>query len=162
MLKYVDTKVTFSEIPNEISLCINISGCPNRCKLCHSPYLQQNIGEDLTEEKLVNLIESNRGISCICFMGGDQSPHSIVKLARLIKVAYPELKIAWYSGKDILSYCVQKSLEEFNYIKMGPYIEDKGPLTSRTTNQKLFKVCGNNLKDITYLFWNDKDKNTGI
>lgn len=27
MLKYVDTKVTFSEVPNEISLCINISNC---------------------------------------------------------------------------------------------------------------------------------------
>ena len=27
MLKYVDTKVTFAEVPNEISLCINISNC---------------------------------------------------------------------------------------------------------------------------------------
>ncbi len=28
MLKYVDTKVTFSEILSEITLCINISNCP--------------------------------------------------------------------------------------------------------------------------------------
>ena len=28
MLKYVDTLVTFSEIPDEISLCINVSNCP--------------------------------------------------------------------------------------------------------------------------------------
>ena len=27
MLKYVDTMVTFSEVPDEISLCIEISNC---------------------------------------------------------------------------------------------------------------------------------------
>ena len=28
MIKYVDTLVSFSEVPNEITLCINISNCP--------------------------------------------------------------------------------------------------------------------------------------
>ena len=28
MLKYVDTMVTFSEVPSEITLCINVSNCP--------------------------------------------------------------------------------------------------------------------------------------
>ena len=28
MLKYVDILVGFSEVPNEISLCIEISNCP--------------------------------------------------------------------------------------------------------------------------------------
>ncbi len=158
MLKYVDIKVTFSEIPNEISLCINISGCPNRCEGCHSPYLQEDTGEELTEEKLVNIIESNNGISCICFMGGDQAPHTIIKLARLVKVAYPELKTAWYSGKDVLSYCVKKSLQDFDYIKIGPYIKEKGPLTSKTTNQCLYAIHTfpngvTSMLDITHLFW---------
>ena len=27
-LKFVDTMVTFSEIPDEITLCFNISNCP--------------------------------------------------------------------------------------------------------------------------------------
>ena len=47
MLKYVDTKVTFSEVPDEISLCISISNCPNHCKGCHSPYLAEDIGKPL-------------------------------------------------------------------------------------------------------------------
>ena len=50
MVKYVDTLVTFAEFPNEISLCINISGCPNHCPGCHSPYLAQDIGEVLNKE----------------------------------------------------------------------------------------------------------------
>ena len=44
MLKYVDTKVTFAEVPNEISLCINISNCPCKCHNCHSSYLAEDIG----------------------------------------------------------------------------------------------------------------------
>ena len=27
MLKYVNTEITFAEVPDEISLCINISNC---------------------------------------------------------------------------------------------------------------------------------------
>lgn len=32
MVKYTDIQVTFREIPDEITLCINISGCPNHCE----------------------------------------------------------------------------------------------------------------------------------
>ena len=47
MLKYIDTKVTFAEVPNEISLCINISNCPCNCKGCHSSYLAEDIGNSV-------------------------------------------------------------------------------------------------------------------
>ena len=47
MLKYVNTMVTFSEVPDEISLCIEISNCKCHCKNCHSPYLPDDIGEEL-------------------------------------------------------------------------------------------------------------------
>ena len=39
MLKYLNCQVTFAEVPDEISLCINITNCPNRCPGCHSPEL---------------------------------------------------------------------------------------------------------------------------
>jgi anaerobic ribonucleoside-triphosphate reductase activating protein len=51
MLKYVDTAVTFAEFPNEVSLCINISGCPCCCDGCHSPYLSKDIGEHSAESQ---------------------------------------------------------------------------------------------------------------
>ena len=47
MVKYVNTEVVFEEIPDEITLAINVSNCPNQCPGCHSPYLREDIGEDL-------------------------------------------------------------------------------------------------------------------
>ena len=155
MLKYVETAVTFSEIPDEITLAINISGCPCNCKGCHSSYLAGDIGEPLDLQHLTNLIDSNKGISCVCIMGGDANPSEVDDIAQDIKEYYPELKVAWYSGRQELSKEIE--LENFNYIKLGPYIKDKGPLNCRTTNQvmleidviqgKVFK------KDITAKFW---------
>ena len=155
MLKYVDSKVTFTEIPDEITLCINISNCPCHCEECHSSYLAEDIGKSLNLEALTNLIDSNNGISCVCIMGGDANPSEVDDIAQDIKEYYPELKVAWYSGRQELSKEIE--LENFNYIKLGPYIKDKGPLNCRTTNQvmleidviqgKIFK------KDITAKFW---------
>lgn len=45
--KYLDTQIVFAEIPDEITLAINITNCPFRCPDCHSPELQRNIGKDL-------------------------------------------------------------------------------------------------------------------
>ena len=39
MLKYLDTMVTFSEIPDEVTLCINLTNCPYHCPDCHSKEL---------------------------------------------------------------------------------------------------------------------------
>lgn len=138
VLKFVDTEVTFAEVPDEITLCINISNCPCNCKGCHSPYLSKNIGNILDEQSLSQLIERNTGITCVAFMGGDSHPFGVNKLAHYIKTMYPKLKTAWYSGRDFHSACID--LSNFNYIKLGPYIEDKGPLNSPTTNQKFYEV----------------------
>lgn len=159
MLKYVDTKITFAEVPDEISLCIEISNCPCHCKGCHSPYLAEDIGEELTCEKLKELIQTNNGITCIAFMGGDNDPMDICSLARYIKLFYPNIKVAWYSGRQELPK--HFLLEEFDYLKLGPYIEELGPLTSKTSNQTFYKVenvgykdgsFGYELNDITYKF----------
>ena len=72
MVKFVDTMVTFSEFPDEISLCINISNCPCFCTGCHSPYLSEDIGTLLTKEKLKELIEKNEGITCVGFDGSNE------------------------------------------------------------------------------------------
>ena len=159
MLKYVDTMVTFSEVPNEITLCINISNCPCHCKGCHSAYLAEDIGEELTCKKLEELIQANKGITCVSFMGGDINPIEIESLAKYIKLFYPELKVSWYSGKQELPK--HFNLEPFNFIKLGPYIEELGGLDSKTTNQKMYQRVNkefddlylNGFEDITYKFW---------
>ena len=154
MLKYVDTKVTFSEVPNEISLCINISNCPCNCKGCHSSYLVEDIGNKLNSNSIKELINNNKGITCICFMGGDSNPSEVDALAHFIKIYFP-IKTAWYSGRQELSKYI--NLDNFNFIKLGPYIEELGPLNSKTTNQRFYKIEEGNLVDITNLFWRDND-----
>ena len=156
MLKYVDTKVTFSEVPDEISLCINISNCPCHCKNCHSSYLAQNIGTELTFNEVRKLIKKNSGISCIAFMGGDSEPERINALASFVTNHY-QLKVAWYSGRQELSKEID--LQNFDAIKLGSYKEEFGPLNSRTTNQRFYKVSDGELINITSKFWKHETEN---
>lgn len=162
MIKYVDTKVVFQEIPDETTLAINISNCPCHCKGCHSSYLAEDIGTPLDEDSLVELLLNNKGITCIAFMGGDSGPEYINWLASIMRDMndsepgnWADVKIAWYSGRQELSPDID--LRNFDYIKLGPYIEEKGPLSSRTTNQVMFQIdnsCGRSIvKDITSRFW---------
>ena len=64
-MKIYNTQVVLREFPDEITLALNISNCPNRCKGCHSPYLQEDQGVVVYEDILDSLIESNPGISCV-------------------------------------------------------------------------------------------------
>lgn len=153
MLKYVDTLVGFQEIPDEISLCINISNCPNNCIGCHSPYLKDDIGTPLTYTELLQLISKNKGISCVCFMGGDKEPWEVQRLAIIVKEL--GLKAAWYSGKSEIPEDIR--LVNFDYVKLGPYDEKHGPLSSRTTNQIMLRIDHIAERpfvvDITSKFW---------
>lgn len=156
MLKYLETQITFSEIPDEVTLCINVTGCPNRCEGCHSPQLLKDIGEPLDLEHLTNLIDVNKGITCVCIMGGDKSPEEVDDIAKAIKNHYPNLKVGWYSGKNTISKEIH--LCYFDFIKVGPYIKELGPLNSKTTNQKMYQVVHTSvgkdkLIDITHKFW---------
>lgn len=138
MLKYTDTKVVFAEIPDEITLAVNISGCPCACEGCHSSFLADDIGTELNEESLNALFLKNDNVSCIAFMGGDREPAEVSRLASYLKSTYPDIARAWYSGRDELSPEVEPC--NFNYIKIGSYQSALGGLDSPTTNQRLYRV----------------------
>ena len=70
MLKYVNHDIVFQEFPDEVTLAINLSCCPNGCTGCHSAYLRGDVGEELTLQRLEALIESYAGeITCVALMG---------------------------------------------------------------------------------------------
>lgn len=154
MIKYTETEVTFQEVPDEISLCINISNCPCHCDGCHSSHLAYDIGAELTTERLSFLISSHSGISCVSFMGGDANPKDINGLASFVKTNFKDLKVCWYSGREVLSKDI--NLNNFDFIKLGPYIKQLGPLNNKGTNQKFYKVKNNQLEDITNKFWSKR------
>ncbi len=154
MLKYYNTMVVFEEIPDEITLAINITNCPCKCPGCHSKFLWEDVGTELTEKELYKLISKNDGITTVCFMGGDANPKEINDLAKsifMLDFCNHTYKIGWYSGKDELSNDIE--LELFDYIKLGHYDEKLGPLNKETTNQHLYKVDNGKLIDITERFW---------
>ena len=160
MIKYVDTQIVFSEIPEEITLAINISNCWFHCPKCHSAWLQQDVGKDLTLETLDKLIQNHvAGITCVCFMGeGDFDQKYINARARFIKQHYPKLKVGLYTGRAV--FPPNLDLMHFDYVKIGPYNEQKGPINKPTTNQRLYKVINGCTEDITYLFWKHKKLKT--
>ena len=57
MLKYVNTGIVFQEIPDEVTLAINISGCPCQCPGCHSQYLWEDVGMPLTTDAIDEFVE---------------------------------------------------------------------------------------------------------
>jgi anaerobic ribonucleoside-triphosphate reductase activating protein len=83
--------------------------------------------------------------------GGDAAPAEVDEIAANIRRRHPRLHTAWWSGRSLLSKAVQ--LSNFDYIKLGPYLAHLGPLKSRRTNQRLYKVVGGTLHDITSRFW---------
>lgn len=159
MIKYLDTAVVFEEVPDEVTLAIEITNCPGHCVGCHSPWLREDIGEELTIDVLHDLIDKNKGITCVCFMGEGKDPETLKLLASTIKFRndFP-YKVALYSGR----YEVEDDFYKyFDYIKLGPYIPEFGPLNNKETNQRLYEIVprGNGLQpervDITYKFWRD-------
>ncbi len=153
MLKYANYDVVCQEVPGEVSLAINISGCPCRCPGCHSKYLWAAGGQPLTPQALDRLVaEEAEGVTCIAFMGGDASPAEVDALARHVRQSHPRLRVAWYSGRTVMSGEIDP--RNFHYIKVGPYISHLGPLSARTTNQRFYRVLpGGQLVDETHLFW---------
>ena len=82
MLKYTDVDVVFQEIPDEVTLAVNLSGCPCHCPGCHSMHLWKDDGNPLTNDALDNLLDRQpSGISCVAFMGGDAAPEEVDALA---------------------------------------------------------------------------------
>lgn len=157
MLRFVSYDVVFSEIPGEVTLAVNISNCPNRCQGCHSPHLWEDTGEPLTEGNLdVLLRQYGAAVTCVCFMGGDAEPMAVAALARHAaafgQAAGHPLKTAWYSGRADLP--AGFPVTDFQYIKLGPYVESLGALKSPTTNQRLYRIAADGRRtDMTPLFW---------
>ena len=173
MLKVASYDIVFQEIPDETTLALNLSQCPNHCDGCHSPHLRQDTGKVLDIDLLVDLYEHNESaVTCICFMGGDGDPTALENLIEDFRSEftirdketgfkkYVGPKIGWYSGNDWLPRDFKTEL--FDYIKLGHYDKELGPLNKPTTNQRLYAYnpcwscwssIGKSWKDITSNFW---------
>ena len=146
-MKVASFDIVFQEIPGEVTLALNLSGCPCHCHGCHSQHLWEDIGKELNPELLDDLTGRYQGlITCVAFMGGDQDPLYVQRMAAYLKRS--NLRTAWYSGR--MNFPTE---DVFDYVKLGPYMEALGGLKSEKTNQRLYKRVGKEWEDITSVFW---------
>lgn len=152
MVKYHNFDVVFAELPGEVTLAINLTGCPNRCPGCHSPHLRADAGRVLDEPELRALLgRYGSSVTCLCLMGGDAEPSQVARLAGVARQAMPHLRVGWYSGRDRLPEGIAP--QAFDYIKLGGWVEALGPLSSPATNQRMYRVGADGaLTDITERF----------
>lgn len=160
-LKYYDVAITFSEFPDEIALCVNITGCPCHCDNCSEPYLRPYVGTLLTNEEIDKLIKTHENITLFGLMGGDSNYEDCIRITKYIHEKYPKIKVGIYSGRDWLD------IDLFNVIdiyKIGRWIQpdmshpetwkDKtwGPLVWPVSNQLYFERIGNKMVNMTHKF----------
>lgn len=148
MLKYVPslTDIVMEEIPGKVTLALEISNCRGNCTGCHSPFLKEDIGEELTPAVLDKLIDDNFGINCVLLLGEGRDPEAVRFIASYLRDSHPGLERAIYSGRNEVE---DDLFELFDYVKVGPYIPERGPLNNRNTNQRLY----HHREDITSKFW---------
>lgn len=151
MVKFYNYDIVFQEIPNKVSLALNITNCQNNCKGCHSPYLNKDTGEELTIHKLASLIKNNIGVNCVVFMGEGNDKQSLLNLIMFVKEFGVEVGL--YSGRDEIDVTYLNLLD---YYKIGSFCQEKGGLKSKNTNQKFYKIENKTLIDLTYKFHEDK------
>ena len=142
------TSVVLEEIPDRVSLAVDISNCRGNCIGCHSPFLKKDIGRELTPAVIDALVADNFGVNCFLFLGEGRDPETLLDLADYVRSK--GLLAAVYSGREEVEDIFWN---HFDYIKLGPYMEAFGPLNNPTTNQRLFALLDGRWEDITYRFW---------
>ena len=151
MLRVYNYDVVFQEIPDEVTLAVNLTGCPCHCPGCHSPHLWEDTGPELDITLLRRIYAEYAGeVTCICLMGGDADPAAVERLCAYIRQEMG-LRSGWYSGRPDLPAGID--LQHFDYVKTGPFVEALGGLKSPQTNQRLYRIKDGALEDITFRFW---------
>ena len=85
---------------------------------------------------------------------GDGSKESQTEILSYVQECNKrDYKICLYSGRDTV---IEEWMKQFDYVKVGSYREEFGPLTSETTNQRMWMKEVDKYVDITERFWDKK------
>ena len=148
MIKYIPelTDVVLEEVPDRVTLAVEIPNCQGSCPGCHSSFLKLDLGKELTAAEADRLVEDNFGVNCFLFLGEGNDHEALMELAAHLRAAHPELELALYSGRQEVE---EEIYEAFDFVKVGPYVEALGPLSEVSTNQRMYY----HREDITSRFW---------
>ncbi len=146
-MRYSDIQIVLQEVPGEISICFNITGCPLHCDGCHSPYLwKEDSGELLTENKYLNVLKKYQKMaSTVLFMGGEWHEK---ELENFLSIAQKmNFSTCLYTGLEDVSPRIKSKL---TWLKTGAWKQNLGGLESPKTNQRFTEIKTN--KNLNTLF----------
>lgn len=157
------TGITLAEMPNYISHYIQLADCSIRCPMCHSKELWGSTHR-VSLDSIYNIAEENvnKGADMIIIFGDINNGISSMDLLCLTNRLKKLSPICIYSGAstilESLGDYIGYILDNISFLKLGAYKEEFGGLNKKTTNQRMYKVEDEGLKDITAtLFWKDVD-----
>lgn len=161
--------ITLTEIPGRIAVFFEFGNCHNYCSGCHSTELWYTEGtECFPNMYMLDIIDYvkaqyEKGANAVVFMGGLNNCYvSTVEFHRLCKKLYGmNVDIGLYDGcqnaelNDIIPIFLDYHEGEtpecmLKWIKIGPYISEKGGLDHPGTNQKFFEQSNS-----TPSYWSD-------
>lgn len=137
MIRYISHALTFAEVPDEVTLCLNVSNCPHRCPGCHSPELREDVGRDLLEALPGLLVKYGNDITCVCFMGEGNDMEALCQCLAMVR--RHGLLTCLYTGCQKPS-AVLRAIPYLDYLKLGPYDSSLGGLASPSTNQRMYRL----------------------
>lgn len=153
MLQFSNYNITYDlEVPGETCLNLHIAECQNRCCGCFSKELWESTNEPLFDCCIKLTIAYLKQISCVCFLGeGKNEDEEHSEFHHLCNILHRlHLKTCLYSGRDCT---IEGWMDCFDYIKVGSYNPDRGPISCSSTNQRIFRKTDNGYQDITSLLW---------
>lgn len=161
-LPVVDMTISLTEIPDKVTAVFLIGNCQGHCPGCHSEYLSIPLAKAFWTDLEIILKRAQEqkdlGADAILLMGGTTNGIPFAVLQEAIKRLSNILPVGLYSGAAYNS-TINKELrknENLTWLKTGEFIEEKGGLDSKETNQKFFArdPKSKQWKEITYLFQN--------
>lgn len=147
-IRFSSEQIVWQEVPFETSLAFLITGCPLGCKGCHSTdSWKAGSGRILTESYLAERLKKYRGlISCVLFMGGEWHAEPLIELLKFVHEQ--GLKTCLYTGLE-RHELPEEIVAHLTYLKTGPWIAERGGLSSLTTNQRFTDLrTGENLNHL--------------
>lgn len=132
--------IVFQEIPHHISLAFYVCGCPLKCSGCHSPELwTEKNGYPLNAELFIKLVRRYKDrITCVLFMGGEWHEGELIEFLQLARAE--NLLTGLYTGLEAITPRLEKNLD---FVKIGPWRQELGGLSSPRTNQVLWDLRSN-------------------
>lgn len=141
-MKYYQYTVVFQEMPDDIALTFELTQCPMHCDGCHSPHLQEDIGETITLSVFRQIVDKYIGmVSAVLFMGSAYNADDQLELAQMLDYAKSlGLKTCIWTGESDVCANLKQYLD---FLKTGRYIAEKGALGTPGTNQRYINLLTN-------------------